>query len=141
MQDWLGDGGLAPGEHVVEPAVGERPEERILGEFRATGCGARGAGEESRLLSRRLERVRMAVAQRLELIGIDDRLDRRCRLGRRKGLSVSAQAMAAMPARLRAGLPEVADQAADLAAVVGDEREHFIDPSGFRALAAREAIQ
>src|SRR3954454_21361220 len=49
--------------------------------------------------------------------------------------------MAAMPARLRAGLPEIADQGAHLAAVVSDERAHVMDPSGFRPLATREPVE
>src|SRR3954447_22303383 len=49
--------------------------------------------------------------------------------------------MAAMSARLCAGLSEIADQGAHLAAVVGDEREHVMDPSRFRALATRESVE
>ena len=56
-------------------------------------------------------------------------------------MGASGQAVAAVPARLGARLAEVADQGAHLAAVMGDEREHVLDPSGLGALPAREALE
>ena len=83
----------------------------------------------------------MAVAERGERVDVDARLDRRLRLGLGKLLGASGQAVAAVPARFRARLAEVADEGAHLAAVVGDEREHALDPPGLGALPAGEALE
>src|SRR4051794_31014827 len=107
--DWLDAAGLSPGEHFAEPPLRERAEERIPGQFRTTGRWARDAREESRLLSWRAERVGVTVAQHRERVGTDYRLDRRLWLGPRKCLRASGQAVAAVPAGLRACLAEVAD--------------------------------
>ena len=103
---------LAPGEHVGEPPFGERAEERVPCQLRAARRRARDAGEESRLLSRRTERVGMVVAQRRERVDARRSLDRRLRLGLGKPLGAAGQAVAAVPARLRARLAEVADEGA-----------------------------
>src|SRR6266540_1786287 len=132
---------LAPGKHVGEPPVGERAEEGVPGELRASRRRARDAGEKSRLLSRGAERVRVGVAQRRERIDVDARLDRRLRLRLGKLLRAPRQAVAAVPATLRARLAEVADEAAHLAAVMRDEREHALDPVGLRSLSPSEAFE
>src|SRR4051812_7305048 len=83
----------------------------------------------------------MVRAKRRERVALDARLDRRFRLGLGELLDASGQAVAAVPAGLRARLAEVADQRADLAAVVCDEREDVLDPGGLCALAACEAFE
>src|SRR5438132_293377 len=55
---------LAQGEYVGEPPFGERAEERVPGQLRAAGRWARDAGEESRPLSRRAERIGMVAGER-----------------------------------------------------------------------------
>jgi hypothetical protein len=78
--------------------------------------------------------------ERRERAGVEARFDRRPRLGLGKPLGVAGQAVRAMPARLRARPAEVADERADLAAVVGDELEHAFDPRRLGAFATREAL-
>ena len=82
----------------------------------------------------------MAAPQRRKRIGVDDSLDRRLRRGRWKLLRAPAQAMAAVSARLRAHLAEVADERLHLAAGVRDEREHVLDAPRLGGLPPHEAL-
>ena len=83
---------LAPGEHVGEPPVGERAEERVPGQLRAARRRARDPGEESRLLSRRAERVR-----------VDDRAAPRAPRRRRSSRSAASAPAREVAGRVRSG--------------------------------------
>src|SRR5436190_15305188 len=135
----LGNPGLAPGEYIGEAPLGERAEESVPGQPRARRCRARDADEEARLLPRRAERLGMAVAERVEHVDVEARLDRGLRLALGKLLGASVEAVAAVPARLGARLAEVADEGAHLTAVVGDEREDAVNPAGLGAFPTGEA--
>src|SRR5436190_2970714 len=121
---------LAPGHDVEEASVGERPEEGVAGQLRACAGGARDAGEEPGGLPRHAERAWVGGAYLGERLRVDDRFDRRFRVGLGEPLRSSVQAVAAVATGFTALLAEVADESAHLAAVVGDQREDVLDPVG-----------
>src|SRR5262245_14669946 len=81
----------------------------------------------------------MVFGDRRERGDVQARLDRRLRPGLGKRLRTSGEAVAAVTAGLAARLAEVADERAHLAAVVGDKRQHALDPFGLGAFPPREA--